>query len=185
MQSRNILLAFFICLSCMSCVNETNKERTKGIKAFMKKDIKLPFDVMDKRDCAMFRDSTSARCVYLIKWLEASECTPCMASNIANNEALYLDQNKNVEFVYIINSHQHEVEEIYRGLCSKRVKGTVYLDTCNAFFKANPHIPESELYHTFVINKQGKVLMVGNPFKNQPMRTLLDKVIAREQKKEK
>ena len=173
----------FMCLINISCGNEKTNEMVKDIKTFMSKQIDIPKRLMDKRICSMFRDSTSVRSVYLIKWFDASECTPCMASTIANHEALYLDKNKNVEFVYIINSHQHEVEDIYRGLCSKRVKGTVYLDTCNAFFKANPHIPESELYHTFVVNKQGKVLMVGNPFKNKQMKTLLDKVIANEQEK--
>lgn len=49
--------------------------------------------------------------------------------------------------------------------------------------EANPQIPDNEMFHTFVINKEGKVLMVGNPFANEKMEALFKKVIAKEQKK--
>lgn len=44
---------------------------------------------------------------------------------------------------------------------------------------------ENGPFHTFVINKEGKVLMVGNPFQNEKMEALFKKVIANEQKKQK
>ena len=45
----------------------------------------------------------------------------------------------------------------------------MYLDTSNVFLEANPQIPDNELYQTFVINNDGKVFMVGNPFQNEKM----------------
>ena len=53
------------------------------------------------------------------------------------------------------------------------------------FYIINPHIPDNEMFHTFVINNEGKVLMVGNPFANEKMEALFKKVIANERKKQK
>ena len=61
----------------------------------------------------------------------------------------------------------------------------MYLDTSNVFLEANPQIPDNELLHTLVINNDGMVLMVGNPFQNEKMEALFKKVIANEQKKQK
>ncbi len=63
------------------------------------------------------------------------------------------------------------------------LRNAIYIDTCNAFLDANPQIPDNEMFHTFVINKDGKVLMVGNPFANEKMEALFKKVIAKERKK--
>ena len=43
--------------------------------------------------------------------------------------------------------------------------------------KNNPHIPQENIYHTFVIDKNGKVLLVGNPFQNDKMTALLNKIL--------
>lgn len=188
LNSKNLIYICFaisftlIGMVSMSCGNEKADEIAKDVKAFMAKKVEIPKDRMDKRYCAMFMDSTSIRSVYLVKFFDSISCSPCLYSSIANHEAANIEKNKNVEFLYIINIPKQKIEETYIGLCSKRVKGTVYLDTCNAFLKANPHIPENELFHTFVINNDGKVLMVGDPFKNKKMEALLDKVISKEKK---
>ncbi len=62
---------------------------------------------------------------------------------------------------------------------------SVFLDTCNVFKKTNPQMPDNEMFHTFVINKEGNVLMVGNPFANEKMEALFKKVIAKEREKKK
>ena len=94
-------------------------------------------------------------------------------------------QSKGTILLSIIQSEKTKIEEMHNiakpiGLC-----GYVYLDTCNAFLEANPQIPDNELFHTFVINNEGKVLMVGNPFQSKKMEALFKKVIANEQKKHK
>ena len=62
------------------------------------------------------------------------------------------------------------------------IRGTVYLDTCNAFLQANPHVPENTLFHTFVLDEKDKVVLIGDPFKNKKMERLLLKVIEQESK---
>lgn len=85
-------------------------------------------------------------------------------------------------YVYIIKTESNFSDFIYAQLCKARIEGVVYLDTCNAFRRANPHIPDNPLFHTFVLNEQDSVVLVGDPFKNEKMERLLLKVIEREKR---
>jgi hypothetical protein len=54
-----------------------------------------------------------------------------------------------------------------------------------SFRRANPHIPDDPLFHTFVLNEQDSVVLVGDPFKNEKMEKLLLKVIEKEKQRRK
>ena len=77
----------------------------------------------------------------------------------------------------LFNVGKDDTEALYRSLCRSRIEGIVYFDTLNVFMKNNPHIPQENIYHTFVIDKNGKVLLVGNPFQNDRMTALLNKIL--------
>ena len=53
----------------------------------------------------------------------------------------------------------------------------MYIDTCNAFLSANPQFPSSPLLRTFVMDRKGTVLLVGNPFNGDRMKSMLDKIV--------
>jgi len=85
--------------------------------------------------------------------------------------------------MYVAETPPHEKDFVYAQLCKARLDGTVYLDTCNAFRRANPHIPDNPLFHTFLLNDEDSVLLVGDPFKNEKMERLFLKVIERERER--
>ena len=85
---------------------------------------------------------------------------------------------------FLINDIHQPIDEWYL-VVSKLYKTHMFIGTCNAFLCDNPQIPDNELFHTFVINNGGNVLMVGNPFQNEKMEALFKKVIANERKKHK
>jgi len=55
----------------------------------------------------------------------------------------------------------------------------------DAFIKENPHIPLKGIYHTFLLDENDSVILVGDPFKNEKMEKLLQKVIEREKQRKK
>lgn len=123
----------------------------------------------------------------LVKYVSEDRCTSCTLSQIASVEKKYQDvfSDKRQSFVYVVSVSPDNCEKVKKDIDSKHLLGIVYIDTCNAFLHANPHIPDNELFHTFVINSEGKVLMVGSPFLNEKMEALFKKVIANERKKHK
>ena len=115
----------------------------------------------------------------IVFYVSNERCQSCYFSKLVAFEKKNFDvlKRKGVGFIYIFASEGHNTESLKDEIINSRINGTVYIDTCKAFLNANPHIPNNELYHTLVINNNGKVLMVGNPFQNDKMAKLFWKVI--------
>ena len=65
------------------------------------------------------------------------------------------------------------------GFAALNIKGAVYKDTCGAFLRANPHLPkDNEMYHSFVVDEENNVLMVGSPFYSKRVESLFETILA-------
>lgn len=179
----NKIKILFILTSLLlgACTSNIDNE----LKLFLQMRIHVPYEKLERRICSLYPDTVRSYQVYIIKYIDSYSCGTCMASTIANKETKYFDKYENVCFMYIIKTTTKEKEQVYRDLCSKRVRGSVFLDTENALLKSNPNFPDNSLFHTFVINNNGEVLMVGDPFLNDRMEALFNKVIENEKKKQK
>jgi hypothetical protein len=109
-----------------------------------------------------------------------SECTRCKMKELSLIEQNKTKNYNQIKTKYIVPCKQKEIKNLYKLFCDYKIDGEIYFDTCNAFLSANPQIPDNEMYHTFVINNKGNVLLVGDPFKNEKMEALFKKVIANE-----
>lgn len=100
--------------------------------------------------------------------------------DMQNNILYLLDyENDTVEFFDISNI----IDSVYNLMWIRRTH-VIYIDETYKFRQSNPHIPDNELFHTFVVNNEGKVLMVGNPFQNEKMEALFMKIMEKEKKQQ-
>ena len=176
----SVLLMHFSIVLFVSCENGRIE---KQLKEMCENKISIPFDKMIKKDCNLYHDNIQDSCTKLVKYIEIFDCSDCQINQLSSfdNETYNSGLSKNIAILYVVNiPYEVDVSELYSKLCVKRVRGTVYLDTCQAFLQANPHIPDDPLFHTFVLDEQDNVVLVGDPFKNEKMEKLLLKVIERE-----
>lgn len=54
----------------------------------------------------------------------------------------------------------------------------VYIDTQGVFQQNNPHLSKNKLLHTFLLDENNNVILVGNPVRNLRVKDLYDKAIA-------
>jgi hypothetical protein len=59
-----------------------------------------------------------------------------------------------------------KIDEVIRTLDVWEFDYPLLLDGSGAFSAANPHIPTDNRFHTFLIDKNGKVVLVGDPVNN-------------------
>lgn len=173
----------FVCVLICSCENITDtvsKIKEKPL-SFPEKELYI-FNSLSSR----FEQEHQFK-FRLLYYLDRERCMSCFLSQLVEYERdnLWYLCNSEVEMVYIFDLDKENYYLLEDELVNARFQGTVYIDTCHAFLQANPHIPDNELFHTFVINDEGKVLMVGNPFQNEKMESLFKKVIANEKKRHK
>ena len=43
----------------------------------------------------------------------------------------------------------------------------ILLDTLGEFEKLNPHLPKNGTFHTFLLDENNNVILVGNPLRNK------------------
>ena len=53
----------------------------------------------------------------------------------------------------------------------------VFVDTADVFLRSNPHFPSDHTLHTFLIGRDNRVLVVGDPLTNERVDKLLWKVL--------
>jgi hypothetical protein len=185
MREKNLDL-FVLTVMIVIIMYGCHKKIDRDMGELYSKPIMVPYSKMEKRECSLYIDSVSENKKYrILNYIETLGCTDCELSRLAYIEK----QNKkrydlqDVEFVYIVNVPKNESEIVYSMFRDARIEGSVYLDTCHAFRRANPHIPDNPLFHTFVLNEQDSVVLIGDPFKNDKMESLFLKVIERERTK--
>ncbi len=181
MKPKKYIYYLFLLIFVSSCYQDMNN----SIADFKSHEIRIPYDSLDYKICSLYKsDAKKKYCIKYVTYVQRVGCTYCSIKEIAEMEKKNIDQEcyNDVEFVYIFGTDMKMYDWLYSKLCNFRIEGSVYIDTCNAFLSANPHIPDNELFHTFVINNDGKVLMVGNPFQNEKMEALFQKIIANERK---
>lgn len=171
---RNILITVPIFVSC------NNDRIDKKIEDFYASKILFPTHRMIKKDCSLYHDQILDSSLVLVKYVEVHNCFDCKINQLAqfDYETYSSGSAKKISIVYIVNIPKElDTSELYNKLCAKRIRGTVYLDTCNTFMEANPHIPDNPMFHTFLLNEENEVILIGDPFVNEKMNGLLEKVI--------
>lgn len=175
-SKKTILLMMLPSLCLTSCRNDIEK----AIREFSSQKISLPYDVLDKQVCSPFADTiTDNKTLRLVNFIDTMQCHSCEMNRLIEYERLNMSRPEleRLEFVYIVNTPSTHIKRTNQLLHSLRVGGSVYLDTCNAFRKENPNFPNNKLFYSFVLNREGNVVLVGNPFQNERMEKLLMKVL--------
>lgn len=77
-----------------------------------------------------------------------------------------------IRTIFIFSPSKERMEEFDLTMRTSSPSLPVYIDTAGVFLKDNPHISEVVALHTFLLDKDNKVLMVGNPLVNPEIEKL-------------
>ena len=178
------LIAFFLYSFLMFYSCSTSTDLKAKMKMFKSKNISVPIEKMMKRECSLFMDYNKENNKTFVNFFEYNDCHECTASQIGVLEenirigGTDIDKSS-MDIIYIISLPPNKVDLLYRDLCRVRPQHVVYFDTCGAFMKANKHFPNDNVFNSFVIDKYGKVLVVGNPFRSKKVKELLLSLIGK------
>ena len=155
-------------------ISACNKERTeKMLEILQHNRVNIPYDRLVRIAPVDTMKNVASYDYRLIVYIDSTECTSCVVKNMFYWESL-LDSVKtknikpNFDIVFIFSPPKADNERIiYQMKLNEHLIDKIFIDTCNVFITENPHIPQEQMYHTFLLNKNDSVIMVGNP-KNYP-----------------
>lgn len=176
-------MIYLLVLSCASCNNSTRKADVKKIVTeWAGKVIQFPEDV----NCyVMGKDTISSLCsckftadYKILLYVDSTGCSSCRLNlyewvNLIE-EADSLFQNK-LSFLFYFQPKS--VEDYSLLFIRERFNYPIFVDTVNSINQLND-FPQSVEYHCFLLDKDNKVLLIGNPILNNKIWDLYKSLIS-------
>lgn len=116
----------------------------------------------------------------MVLWADSTECSQCYIRNLdlwkgyANIER---EIPKGIVFYFIFETAPEKMGKLFSLIQTTQLNHTIYVDTAQVFRRNNPNIPTDVLYHTFLLDSNNKVILVGNPTKNKSIRYLFNEIL--------
>jgi hypothetical protein len=168
------LLGFCMLDSCSG-----RREIRKEMRAFVSNRIEVPQD-MDYVYCGglgQYRDT--ARQAKLIVYYDTLSCQSCSVNHIGLLRPLIERSRKTGKFdvLVIFSPRPDESAEVTTQLMVMKLDFPVCVDTYGSFRRKNNFIPADVRFHTFLVDRRGKPIFVGNPLDSDELSKLFDKVL--------
>ncbi|MDE5560566.1 MAG: hypothetical protein K2J00_02000 [Bacteroidaceae bacterium] len=119
-------------------------------------------------------DSSADSAYKLVIYIDSASCSPCFVSHMYDYEETVAELDSvGIRTVFIFEP-QKEKEEDVKTLLDRQAYPFLSVVVRNgSFSSANPHLPSSSLLHSFLLNKENKVIVVGNPARNDKVKELM------------
>lgn len=171
-----VICAFFICF--FSCNNSELRELKLLMKEWERKEILFPKETKFTKLGAVVSDTLIITSNYkILVYVDSIGCTNCklqLAKWKKILSELELTTNGNVRVLFFM--HPKERKEIQYLLKRDNFTHPVCIDEADSLNKLN-HFPADERFHTFLLDKNNKVLAIGNPIHNPKIKELYMKII--------
>ena len=107
----------------------------------------------------------------IVVYFDSNGCTPC---RIKLNEWKEFMQkinivNRDIQFIFIFATKK--IVELNKEIILNDFSYPIYFDYTNSFEKINK-LPREHKYHTFMLNNENKIILVGNPVLNNKIEKL-------------
>lgn len=168
-----IPISIILLLSC------TEHHRKKQIEQLFSTEIILPdtSSLFNKALDSINLDIPAKMLVYF----DAETCASCALSRIWEwDEVSHITQASNGKYqtLFIFTPKQKDlstVKRVFQGIHMENK--LVYIDDRQDFITNNPTIPEDAMFHTFLLDRKNKIVLVGNPVHNEKLWELYKKTI--------
>ena len=116
----------------------------------------------------------------LVFYIDSALCNSCNMKRLYEWQPI-VDHakgcNDNIDFFFIFSPSQKDIRSTKMTIKNSILENAIHLDTLGLFRQANPHIPDNPNLHTFLLDKDNKVVLVGNPLTNSKINEMFFKLI--------
>jgi hypothetical protein len=174
----NVALFFFMVLTS-SCTQ--NKKIERQIEQLCEMAIRIDVDSMvacNVSDSVLLNPTGSN--LKMIIWADSTECSQCYIRHLDYWKGYMKLENENpdgIQFYYILETAPEKMEEMISLIQTTQLEHVIYVDTMQLFRRNNPNIPSDVLFHSFLLDSDNKVVLVGNPTRNKGIQNLFNRIL--------
>ena len=177
-RSALLLLIFYVFVSCSG-----TGDFRDGIEQLRSRPITLSFDKMrymwNGKD--IVRESAKSNTgLKLIVYLDTVACSSCELKALYMWEPMLEDvkmYGEDLSVHFIFSPLKRDLDLFYFTMRTMSPSQPVYVDTAGVFVHENPHIPREAMFHTFLLDGNNEVVLVGNPSRNETVKKLFWEIV--------
>lgn len=79
--------------------------------------------------------------------------------------------------IFIINPNIIAKKKLISDFSGKLIPQTIFVDSAIVFMEVNPNIPSESMFHTFLLDENNKVILVGNPMLNKQIEDMMLSIV--------
>lgn len=166
-----------ICLN-LFLLNSCYSKKEDSLLQMMQQPVSLPLFKMIKispTNRHLLYGANDDTTFKLIHYIDSASCSICELKVIYQwDNFIYKNEvTSSLEYYFIVDARKYNKEQLTDALSETYFSQDVYLDSLGVFLKHNTNIPSNRLYHTFLLDKNNNVVLVGNPLNNTYIEELL------------
>ena len=110
----------------------------------------------------------------LIIYVDSTSCSPCFISHMYDYKKTveYFD-SAGIRTLFVFEPSHDKVEDVMSYLEQQNNPFLSIVVRDGGFASANPHLPQSSMLHSFLLNEKNEVVVVGNPARNNKVKELM------------
>ena len=176
-----ILLSAISCCLIVSC-NSQKREMQETLEKMQQKAIEIPYDRMAcwTNDSILEVSPWKKTKMKLVHYIDSATCSTCYLQKAASNELLHrMERLSYKEFynVFIINPDRKARKRLEADFKDKQIPSTIFVDSVNVFMELNPNIPSKSIFHTFLLDENNHVILIGNPMVNKQIEDMMLSIV--------
>ncbi len=116
----------------------------------------------------------------LVVYTDSIGCSSCVVSKMylwnsfIEKSELYKDKLK---IYYILSPRKQHIKRVRTALSMVDFDYPILLDTLGEFEKLNPHLPKNKALHTFLLDENNNVILVGSPLHNKKIEEMFYRIV--------
>lgn len=112
----------------------------------------------------------------LIVYVDSSSCTGCFIHHLSD----YFEVNDtltagNAELIIVMQPHPSKIKEVRDVLCSDSMPFWCIIDKECELKRNNSKLKDTHILHSFLLDENDKIILIGNPIRNPRIKELLYK----------
>lgn len=179
MVLKYILASLFSSILFFSC---SKKGQVKGeLEAFQSQIITLCLDSMEYVERGQEVDSEiNAPSFQWVVYADSLVCSSCKLSEMYKWDELLRKvgmYGEDLKFYFIFSPSTEDRLGFDWTVRTYAPEYPIYIDTLGIFERSNPHLPHNPMFHTFLLDENNNVLLVGNPLENEKIEEMFWQIV--------
>lgn len=114
----------------------------------------------------------------LIIYVDSTSCTDCFLSHLVSyNEINDTLSAYNGETIVLLQPQKRKLGEVKDFLNYETYPFWCILDLDGEFISLNPKLPNNKILHTFLLNEDNDIVLIGDPTRNSRIKDLFHKTL--------